>query len=284
MSGNYKFCLGDEAEKFAVEHLGETSEVRIKCIEEIRQYLIDNSSLNARNDDLSILAFLRGCKYNIEKTKIKLKNYYEMRAKIPEWFNNRDPLLPEISELLKLGVFIPIIQSTPGPLIVIIRTGVHNPWSHKQNDVFKVGKMILDLAVKQYESATIYGVYAVFDMKNVTLGHARQLPPSLIQKAVFAWQNYHCRPQNLEFINAPIYVNVVLNVFKSFMSRKMKSRVHVHFYGYENLHKVVSKDVLPEEYGGNNGKLQTFIDYWNKKVTENADWYKEDEKYKADLD
>lgn len=281
---SYTFSLDNETEKYAKEVLGETSEKREQCISAIRKFLKENPKINGKNDDYSILAFLRGCKFNVEKTKAKMRNYYEMRARVTEWFDNRDPNLNEVKVLANLGVFLPIPLVQPGPLVVIIRTAAHNPQIHKQSDVFKTGKMILDLAVKEYECATIYGVYAIFDMKNVSFGHAKLLPPNVIRKAVFAWQNYHIRPQSLEFINAPIYINVVLNVFKSFMTKKLKQRVHVHFSGFDDLHKVVPKNQLPVEYGGTNGELQDIIDFWKKKLDENVEWFKNDEQYKSVID
>lgn len=154
---------------------------------------------------------------------------------------------------------------------------------HRQDDVFKTGKMILDVAAWENEVIQIYGVIAIFDMTGVTLGHARQLPPSMIKKAVHAWQNYHCRPKYLEFVNAPIYVNVVLGIFKRFMSEKLRSRVNVHFKGLGSLHTIVDKENLPYEYGGTDGPFSDAIQYWSEKLLLYKDWFEEDEKYKASL-
>nr|XP_022920040.1 retinol-binding protein pinta-like isoform X2 [Onthophagus taurus] len=230
--------------------------------------------IHSTTDDLFLLAFLRGCKFNLDKTKHKLNNYNKMRTEIPEWFSNRNPNQPNLLELIKLGVFIPLRKLHENQHVVIIRTAAHNPKLHKQDDVFKTGMMILDLLGHQNEMLQIYGIIAIFDMKGISLSHAKQLPPSMIKKAVFSWQNYHCRPKQLEFINAPTYINVVLNVFKRFMSEKLKGRIRVHFYGYETLHKVVSKDVLPMEYGGNNGELKDHIEYWTERILESSEWFK----------
>lgn len=54
-------------------------------------------------DDFNILRFLRVCKFDVDKTKERLRNYYEHKAKCPEWFTNRDPFLSEIQEILDLG-------------------------------------------------------------------------------------------------------------------------------------------------------------------------------------
>lgn len=273
----------EEARTVAIIELNET-EGHLSSLQVIKEWLAENPKLNAKTDDHSIIAFLRGCKYNLDKTKRKIQNFYVMKAERPEWFTNRNPRLTQIHDLLKLGVFVPLRCFHENKLVVIIRTAVHNPKIHKQDDVFKAGKMVLDVAVKEYfENATIFGVSAIFDMKGVSLAHARQLPPSVIKKAVFAWQNYHCRPKQLEFVNAPLYVNVVLNVFRRFMSEKLKGRIRVHFSGLSSLHEVIPQNILPVEYGGTNGTMSELIEYWFTKLDQYSEWFEEDEKYKADL-
>ncbi|XP_017780085.1 PREDICTED: alpha-tocopherol transfer protein [Nicrophorus vespilloides] len=281
---DYEWKLDEDARKFAEENLKETEEKRTRFVAEIRSWYDENPEINGCRDADAIVPFLRGCKFDLERAKIKLRNYYKMRQETPQWFANRDPELEEIQELVNLGVFVPMRKLHENRLVVIIKTAAHDPGKHKQDDVFKAGKMILDVAAKEQESAQIYGVTAIFDMTGVSLGHARQLPPKVIKKAVFAWQNYHCRPKQLEFVNAPLYINVVLNVFKSFMSEKLKGRVRVHFKGQESLHQVIDKEVLPEEYGGTDGPLSEHITYWRDKLIEYKDWFKYDEQFKSKLD
>lgn len=286
--------------EYASEHLNEIEGEKQKHIDEIRKWLGDNPKVGARTEDEHIVCFLRGCKYDTERTKEKIRNFYTMRTEVPEWFSNRDPMLPEIQELLRLGsfptswrlsavtcfigCFVPLSKFHEGRLVVIIRAAAHDPSQHDQNDVFKADKMMLDVAVKEhFENATVFGVAAVIDMQGVTLAHARQLTPRIIKKAVHAWQNYHCRPKQLEFINAPTYINVLVKVFKSFMSQKLRQRVRVHFSSDDPLVGIISKEVLPAEYGGTNGVLQDHIDYWMRKVDGYREWFLDDEKYKADL-
>ncbi|KAK5644460.1 hypothetical protein RI129_005760 [Pyrocoelia pectoralis] len=274
----------ENVKHFAEKFLNETEENKYKAIEEIKQWLDTLPHLRAKKDQASILCFLRGCKYNLELTKKKIQNFYVMKGERTEWFVNRNPRVPEISELLQLGVFVPLRKFSNNKLVVIIRTAAHDPKVHKQDDVFKAGKMVLDVAIQEYfENATVFGICAIFDMTNISLGHAKQLPPSTIRKAVFAWQNYYSRPKQLEFINAPTFINVVLNVFKSFMSDKLQGRVKVHFSGLESLHKVVSKEILPFEYGGNDCSMAELVQYWNQKVLQYSDWFVEDEKYRAQV-
>lgn len=52
-------------------------------------------------DDLWILNFLRGCKFSYQKTKEKIELFQRIRAATPQIFQNRDPFLPELQEILK---------------------------------------------------------------------------------------------------------------------------------------------------------------------------------------
>ena len=54
-------------------------------------------------DSQFLVAFLRGCKFSLERTKAKMDMYYTLKSALPEFFTNRDPMLPEIQKILKAG-------------------------------------------------------------------------------------------------------------------------------------------------------------------------------------
>lgn len=105
-----------------------------------------------------------------------------MREDRIEWFTERDPFLPVISELLDIGVFLPLKEKSENRLVVVIRTGCHDPKIHSQNSVLKVSKMILDYVLAHDESISYNGVVAIFDMKGVTASHAFQITPAIIKR------------------------------------------------------------------------------------------------------
>ena len=203
-----------------------------------------------------------------------------MRAERPEWFSNRDPSDTSVQEILQLGCFLPLLsKDEENRLVVIIRTAAHNPRKHSQNDVFKISKMLLDLVLHLDESVSVYGVSAIFDMNKVTLGHALQLNPPLIKRSVQSWENYSCRPKRLEFVNSPIHVNVVLNIFRSFMSSKMKHRLTIN-RGHP-AHHSIPMNVLPTDLGGTGPSYQELTDHWHRKAIEYKDWFQDMERYKS---
>ncbi|KYN11087.1 hypothetical protein ALC57_16746, partial [Trachymyrmex cornetzi] len=59
--------------------------------------------LSFYSDNFLILRFLIVCKFNIEKCKIRIRNYYKQRSDLPEWFTNTDPFRPKLQEILNLG-------------------------------------------------------------------------------------------------------------------------------------------------------------------------------------
>lgn len=275
-----KVIVDNSAVEYAKNNLNETETKRKDYVKEIRKWFDDNPNLNGNKDEEAIIPFLRGCKYDLEKTKKKLSNYYQMKRDVPEWFANRDPSLPILQELTKLGVFVPLKDDHEGKTIVILRIAGHNPRLHKIEDVIKVGLMILDLIAMENELMQIYGVIAIFDLENISFDHARQMTPTLIRRLVTAWENYHCRPKQLEFLNGPFYLNVILKIFKSFMSEKLKRRIRVHPYGVQYASSIVPSSILPIEYGGNAESIVTLSEYWAQKLLTHKDWFKMDEYYK----
>lgn len=53
--------------------LGETREVRNEQVQVIQRWLAENPQINAHNDPRTIIFFLRGAKFDVDKAKKKIK-------------------------------------------------------------------------------------------------------------------------------------------------------------------------------------------------------------------
>lgn len=70
---------------------------------------------------------------------VLLFRFYRIRAERLEWFTNRDPFDIKLAALLNLGLFLPLeSKDINNNQVFLVRTGVHSPRKHNQNDVFKV--------------------------------------------------------------------------------------------------------------------------------------------------
>lgn len=58
--------------EFAKQKLGETSEMRDRCLGEINSWLDENPHINAQRDAVCLLQFLRGAKFQMDKAKRRI--------------------------------------------------------------------------------------------------------------------------------------------------------------------------------------------------------------------
>jgi CRAL/TRIO domain len=153
--------------------------------------------------------------------------------------------------------------------IIVIRPGAHQPSKHQQNNVMKVMLMIFDFLYWHEHQISVYGVKAIFDLKNISLGHCFQMTPQVIKRAVAAMECYPVRIKQLQFVNAPRAVNIVLDVFRSFMSHKLRDRISVT----RNNPEFSSGDNLPVELGGTGDDYTELIKYWKRTIEQNHNWF-----------
>jgi hypothetical protein len=89
--------------EIAANELNEVSERIDADLAGIREWLLKTPHIYARTDDQFLVAFLRGCKYSVEKVKEKLDLHYTVRQIVPELVKHRDPYDPMTAGLLNLG-------------------------------------------------------------------------------------------------------------------------------------------------------------------------------------
>ncbi|XP_012054705.1 PREDICTED: alpha-tocopherol transfer protein-like [Atta cephalotes] len=261
--------------EYAATHLNETDETRETTIAEIRRWIDDE--MHIQIDDFLILRFLRVCKFNLEKTKTRMQNYYKLRSDLPEWFANTDPFQPELQELINMGICLPLRKlDNQGRIVIIARSSLHNPRIHKLSDIIKISAMLFELAMKNRAiaaSASVYGCTMINDVINPTIHQFFQIGPSILKKVAHVWQNcYPMRFQLIYVINAPMFLDISFKIFKSFMSEKIKKRINIYSH-MQSCFKDIPANILPVEYGGTDGTIQELIEYWKKLIEENRDWF-----------
>ncbi|KAK9730723.1 CRAL/TRIO domain [Popillia japonica] len=278
--------LSKELAAKAKKELGEDPKRVQDDIAYIKDWLKQQKHIKARTEEQWLLAFLRGCKFSLERTKEKLDTYYTMRSIIPEYLSNRDPFSPALQELLKLGVFVPLTKygGPTDPMYMIFRTTVFDPAKHSAIDIFKINLIINDILLYEDDQMVIGGICVVNDMNNMTTSQMMCYSPSVMKKVMTCFeQGYPTRPKEIHFYRIPSFFEAVFGMVKPFMKEKMLKRVIVHRKSDEaSLRKKIPKEILPTEYGGDAGPIQDMIDHWKKKIESYSEWFKEDEQYKTD--
>lgn len=74
-----------------------------------------------------------------------------------------------------------------------------------------------------------------------------------------------------------MHINVVLDIFRQFMSEKLRHRVLV------TRGRSTVEANLPTNLGGNGKSYAQLAEYWKQKTQEHRSWFAEQEKYKMIL-
>lgn len=88
--------------KVAQTELNEVPEKTMIHIETIRDW-IKGSHMKVRSDAQFLLAFLRGCKFDLVKVKQKLELFYSVRQKSPEIMLHRDTNNERVIGMIRQG-------------------------------------------------------------------------------------------------------------------------------------------------------------------------------------
>lgn len=284
MPSTEESCRSAEMDRLAREELGEEPAQRERDIEAVRQWLLKQHGLNARTDRTTILRYLRGCKYSLEKTKAKLDVYYTSKGANPDMFQGRDPSDPKLRSILKMGLMVPLPgYDQQGRKVIFGRLGAWNPATHRPEDLFKAAGMLFDALFLDDEQTTIKGIVQANDMTGLTLAHVTSLPLTLVKRVLRAWQDgYPLRPKAVHYVYTPSAFEALFNLFKPFMPEKMKKRIHIHGSDMDSLQRSVPREMLPQEYGGTAGTLASIADYWVGRIDHHRAWFLQDERHCAD--
>ncbi|XP_035787700.1 retinol-binding protein pinta-like [Anopheles albimanus] len=251
----------------------------------IRQWLARSPHIRARIDDQFLVAFLRGCKYSLERAKEKIDMFYSVRTAIPELMKNRDPEEPRTLEIIRLGVGLPLPQTNgeDAPRIMLIRPGVYDPKQYRIEEVIKVSTMFNDVMMLEDDNMVIGGQIGILDLANVTPAHFLQFTPTFVKKmTMMSQEGSPLRQKGFHYINTPSGFELVFNMFKSFMSEKNRSRLYVHGSNMESLYEHVPKRLLPKEYGGDGTSLKEIGAAWEKKLLAYRQYFLEEDQYGTD--
>ena len=126
------------------------------------------------------------------------------------------------------------------------------------------------------------GLIAIFDAKKFTFWHFMKLvshAPTAINFLQYVQEADCIDIRQIHFINCSPIVNKVISFLTPFFTRELSESMNFHSSGFESLHKFVSKEYLPIEYGGCKGTLAEYMDYTVKNLRKHRDFVENNENF-----
>lgn len=270
--------LCPELEEVVRKELNEDPKRIESDIQHIKDWIAKQPHLRARSDDQWIIAFLRGCKYSLERVKEKIDLYYTLRTTAADLWQYKYNEA-KFMEIIDLGavLILPKSQTVISPRVILIRSGCYDPNKYHISEILAVSNVIREIAMYDDDTFAIAGGIALQDLSGTTAAHVLQMTPTMRKKMILSGQaSSPMRAKGTHFINTPAGFETVFNLMKGLLSEKNRSRLFVHNKNYEELYKYIPKELLPAEYGGNAGTIPELVDYWKKKIIQHSSWLEED--------
>ncbi|XP_014485710.1 PREDICTED: alpha-tocopherol transfer protein-like [Dinoponera quadriceps] len=258
------------------EKLKKNPELKEADVEALREWCEKQPHLPKISDSMLAL-FLHSNYYRLEPTKACIEVYYTARSHVPEFFNDRDIVnnkeLKKATQTVTSQIFEGSTQE--GYTIIYARLIDSDSAQFVYNDAMKLLNMVIDLWL--YTEGTCDGHVIIFDMNNVSFGHAGRLSPMGLKKFLYYLQEgLPVRLRGFHFMNASPVIDVILNMMKPFMKKQLMDMFHMHTTA-ESLEKFIPLEVLPNEAGGKAGPILELHEKNINKLIDHTAWFKEEE-------
>lgn len=130
------------------------------------------------------------------------------------------------------------------------------------DDTIKMTLMMLDASFTTLddaeESLIATSESFVIDGKDVSFRHFMQIAKNFKTAKLFLKYVQEAAPFNiksLHFINSSTIVDKIFTLVRPFVNKDLLKVIHFHGHELESLHKHISVDFLPSEYGGRLGSV-----------------------------
>ncbi|CAH2010049.1 unnamed protein product [Acanthoscelides obtectus] len=237
----------------AIGQLGKSRRDTKDSTEVIRKWCESQSHLPEVPCDELIESFLVANRFLVERTKEKLDMYYTIRSLLPECFENKNPKLPNMKEIVKVVYYCPLPKMTRELYRVNIVKITGEPESFDAYDCFGHQLNINEIRLQE---EIVLGDILIIDFADIKVGHVMKFTPIHMRKASIILEKvFSNRIKGIHMINAPVYVEPVINLLRSFLKQKLLNRIHVHS-SPKLLLNHISSEILPKDYGGSERPLK----------------------------
>nr|XP_050039171.1 alpha-tocopherol transfer protein-like [Dermacentor andersoni] len=241
----------------ARRELGETPAVKRTALEELRQLISGEPSLNCPTDDDFLVKFLRARKYDTQSAFENVKKYFKVRRDRPELFEDLTPSSIPFDVVCRKHQLLTVSRQTDplGRTVLLTKIGSWNSDICSLNDYFRVGLALCECFLLRLD-CQIRGIVVIVDLKGLNVYHLPYYTPSVIRTLVSLIQEcFPLRLKKIYIINNPPIFDFLFAIAKTFLKAKLAKRIRLFGYNLTELHQLVPDDVISKEHEGTNGSF-----------------------------
>lgn len=235
----------------------------------IKIVLKNNSPLKTTDEDF-LLGFLRYDKYNVDKACQRIENIFLLAYKYPNYYliDDNEKLLQTNLAMIDRGFLYSLPERDElGRLVFICRYGARDPSVHSVIDIFRLFRNAV--MTWSFPSETqIAGCQMIFDFSDVGLKHL--YTPQDIRATVDLVKNViSIRQKGYYITNLNKIAATMIDIFKTVMSEKMASRLHVLSKNDDLFAHIKPRSILPSEFNGGSMSEREMIEKFKQLMIKN---------------
>ncbi|XP_044260260.1 clavesin-2-like [Tribolium madens] len=239
-----------EEQKLAIlTHFGKTAE-RSKCdVITIKEWCLKQPHLPDVPCDSMLESFLRLSKYNFDKAKSRIDNFYTLRMKMREFFQvDINPNSSQLRNNTDYSYVIKLPQLTDD----LYRVTLHKLVTKDLTCFHPLLTFIwhFNLAIVGMIEDCHCGHVLIYDLQNYGLSHVTKITPTMVKRASEIYKKtLTASVKSIHFINCPSVIDHLLKIARIALNPKIVKRIFVH-QSLSSLYKHVPRKILPCDYGG----------------------------------
>ncbi|XP_053675491.1 alpha-tocopherol transfer protein-like [Anopheles nili] len=237
----------------AEQELQETPEHKARSLEQLRELLRGEKKLTVPLDDEKyLLKFLRPLAYDVQKAFDCIRHTYTMKRSYGKDYYEGRIKPSHIRHIYDAGMvnFLPL-RDDDGCGICVTQLG--RKWNTSKISMYDVVALFrINIEASLMDPLVqLNGIRIIFDFDGLSMSHVAQASPKHAMVSL-QWIQKCCPLQlkSIHIVNNSMLFNVLFTIFKPFISKELRDKMHFHNRDYSSLNKCISPKCLPPAYGG----------------------------------
>ncbi|XP_017055125.1 alpha-tocopherol transfer protein [Drosophila ficusphila] len=258
-------------------HMNDKNEDHLleKRISDLQEWLKSQPQLPQNISRLLLRRFLHSTRCDPSAAQRLLELNYGLRNKHANIFIDRDPLDASSQQLLQVADLVPLPGLTPeNNKLLFYRLIDFDAEKFNFTAAIKVFFMVADCRfATEDEERLSEGEIPIFDMAGYTLRHLTKTALGALRVYMkFVQEAHPVRLKEIHVLNCPLFVDKVMAVVKPFIKSEVFKLIHFHLPDSETPYGHFPRSMLPEEYGGEAGKMSDLKQQWMQLLKEQRDY------------